>query len=230
MTIKHSTVHNPNELIPSADWNTDHTGTATPEAHTAASHSDITSTGAQIDDAVSKKHTQNTDTALGAQTQNLDMNTHKIVGVVDPTANQEAATKKYVDDSIPGVGTSYWSCPAANFTATEPDTDDVDIGEHAFEISATTTHLLAPVLLPQGAVVTGVIVYGNVGAEGEIYMLQRITLLTSNPSVMGTANVNTEDTSIGNATIDNSIYGYVLSIINLDAGDQIYGARVTYTL
>ena len=29
----------------------------------------------------------------------LDMNTHKIVGVVDPTTDQEAATKKYVDDT-----------------------------------------------------------------------------------------------------------------------------------
>jgi len=47
----------------------------------------------------SAKHTQGTDTALGAQAENLDMNTHKIVGVVDPTANQEAATKKYVDDN-----------------------------------------------------------------------------------------------------------------------------------
>lgn len=48
-------------------------------------------------------HTQNTDTALDAQTENLDMNTHKIVGVVDPTANQEAATKKYVDDNAGGI-------------------------------------------------------------------------------------------------------------------------------
>jgi len=36
---------------------------------------------------------------LGAQSENLDMNTHKIVGLVDPTADQEAATKKYVDDN-----------------------------------------------------------------------------------------------------------------------------------
>ena len=34
------------------------------ESHNAASHSDITSTGAQIDDAVSKRHTQNTDSTL----------------------------------------------------------------------------------------------------------------------------------------------------------------------
>ena len=60
-------------------------------------HSIGGNTEAQIDDAVSKKHTQNTDTALGAQTQDLDMNTHKVVGVVDPTNVQDAATKNYVD-------------------------------------------------------------------------------------------------------------------------------------
>ena len=69
------------------------------ESHNAASHSDITSAGADIEDAVTKKHAQNTDTALGAQSEALDMNTHKVVGVVDPTTNQEAATKKYVDDN-----------------------------------------------------------------------------------------------------------------------------------
>jgi len=61
--------------------------------------SDITSAGADIEDAVTKKHAANADTALGAQSENLDMNTHKITGVVDPTADQEAATKKYVDDN-----------------------------------------------------------------------------------------------------------------------------------
>ena len=50
-------------------------------------------------------HAQGTDTALGAQSENLDMNTHKIVGVVDPTADQEAATKKYVDDNAGGGST-----------------------------------------------------------------------------------------------------------------------------
>ena len=53
---------------------------------------------ADIADAITKKHTQNTDTALGLQTADLDMNTHKVVGVIDPVANQDAATKKYVDD------------------------------------------------------------------------------------------------------------------------------------
>ena len=32
----------------------------------------------------------------------VDINSHKIINVVDPTANQDAATKHYVDDSISG--------------------------------------------------------------------------------------------------------------------------------
>lgn len=36
-------------------------------------------------------------------TDSLDMQTQKIINVVDPTANQEAATKKYVDDNAGGV-------------------------------------------------------------------------------------------------------------------------------
>ena len=64
--------------------------------------SDITSTGTNIEDAVTKKHAANADTALGSQSENLNMNTHKIVGVIDPTTNQEVATKKYVDDHSGG--------------------------------------------------------------------------------------------------------------------------------
>ena len=40
---------------------------------------------------------------LGAQAVALNMNTHKVTGVVDPTADQEVATKKYVDDNAGGV-------------------------------------------------------------------------------------------------------------------------------
>ena len=38
----------------------------------------------------------------------LDLNSHKIVNVTDPTSNQDVATKKYVDDNAGGVtvGTS----------------------------------------------------------------------------------------------------------------------------
>ena len=45
------------------------------------------------------KHTQNTDTSLGAQSADLNMNTHKITGVVNPVADQDAETKKHVADT-----------------------------------------------------------------------------------------------------------------------------------
>ena len=88
---------------------------------------DITSTGANIEDAVTKKHASGSDTTLGtiagniafdttartiagiangdlvdsstdtiasllAPTADFSMNTHKITGVVDPTADQDAVT------------------------------------------------------------------------------------------------------------------------------------------
>lgn len=41
-------------------------------------------------------------TELGAPTANFDIDTHKVINVVDPTNDQDAATKKYVDDNIVG--------------------------------------------------------------------------------------------------------------------------------
>ena len=46
-----------------------------------------------------------------AMTGDLDAGTNKIINVVDPTSNQDAATKKYVDDN---AGSSPWSIAAAN--------------------------------------------------------------------------------------------------------------------
>ena len=62
--------------------------------------SDITSPGTDIEDAVTKRHSKNADTALGTQTQDLNMGTHKIIGMVDPVNPQEAATKAYADTKL----------------------------------------------------------------------------------------------------------------------------------
>jgi len=62
--------------------------------------SDITSAGSFIEDAVTERHIQNTDIALGTQTEDLNMGTHKIIGVVDPANPQDAATKAYADTKV----------------------------------------------------------------------------------------------------------------------------------
>jgi hypothetical protein len=57
-----------------------------------------------VKSAISKSHTQGTDTTLGAQTSDVDMNSHKITNLTTPAANYDAATKKYVDDTMGGAG------------------------------------------------------------------------------------------------------------------------------
>jgi len=42
-------------------------------------------------------------TALGTMSQVINMNTHQINGVVDPTSSQDAATKNYVDTVVTGL-------------------------------------------------------------------------------------------------------------------------------
>ena len=43
---------------------------------------------------------------MAIPTANINLNTHKIINVVDPTSNQDAATKKYVDDQLTTVTTT----------------------------------------------------------------------------------------------------------------------------
>ena len=80
------------------------TKTATTVLITSSDGTNATLTEADTDDAgllgsakwdeivanTSAKHTQNTDTALGAQTEDLDMNTHQVTGLDAPAANGEA--------------------------------------------------------------------------------------------------------------------------------------------
>ena len=163
---------------------------------------------------------------IDAQATDLAMNTHKITGVVDPVADQDAATKKYVDDNIPmPPGTYYWSIPGSAFL---PPTEIRDFERVTMNLTATDGGTyLAPINLPHGAIITGIIVYGSDGTN----TWEAYRGLLSNGTAVSMANdyANTEDTTISYGTIDNSTYSYNLRI-TLSSGDIVYGARVTYTL
>lgn len=118
--------------------------------------------------------------------------------------------------------TSYWSCPGTNFRLNQPVNEEYAGGNY---MPSSTSASFAPVFLPNGAVVTGAIVYAD---DAETWTLNRHTLSTGANSAMATATCNTEDTTISLATIDNSLYSYYLTTTS-NTLFNLYGARITYT-
>ena len=86
--------------------------------------------------------------------------------------------------------------------------------------------LLAPIILPHGAEVTGAVVYGAQAVD--LWYLYRKNLSDGTNTEMASAIVNTEDTSISNEKIDNTLYSYFIITEDLENGDMIHGARITY--
>lgn len=128
-------------------------------------------------------------------------------------------------------GNLYWSCAGIHFDATYPDIKDII--KHTsgiIEASADGIEFVAAVNLPDKALVTNVIVYGNAAAEAETYRLRRVTINVLATVTMATNNINTVDDSIDYTTVDNSLYAYFITSSSLDTNDRIYGARITYTL
>ena len=128
--------------------------------------------------------------------------------------------------------TSYWSCPGQNFKAVNPDTDTIHYGTTAPSAvsDATGVTFVAPVFIPHNAIITSVKVFGNQAgsADDETWTLKRFQL-SGAEGTMATANLNTADTTISNATINNSTHVYYLITSSLDSTDQINGAIIAYT-
>ncbi|KKL55352.1 hypothetical protein LCGC14_2256240 [marine sediment metagenome] len=88
----------------------------------------------------------------------------------------------------------------------------------------------APIILPHGATVTACIVEGNAGATSASFSFFRVEHSTQNAYLLAQASVGTEDTSITTPVIDNEIQSYCISVWTLDTADEIYYARIKYTL
>jgi len=132
--------------------------------------------------------------------------------------------------TLPNLNTQYLSISGIGFSADEPDVDDVayngTTGSLILHGSAITP--MGQVQLPHGATVTAVIVYANVSTEG---FLLRSSLLVNNTTLIEHADgtLNSETTTITTPIIDNTTRQYHIMADQLDAGDIIYGAKITYT-
>jgi len=110
--------------------------------------------GSALETAVTLAHTQNTDTALGIQTQNLNMNSNKIVNVTNCANAQDAATKAYVDAAaINGVDLSTttwkWMYVPTGEKLYLDDVEEVLVTRVSEAEAGTNTHI------PQGLYITG---------------------------------------------------------------------------
>ena len=164
-----------------------------------------------------------------------------------PRKVRDTANKKYVDDNVGTTNTfntddfsvvvnavslknktSYWSCAGVNFGANDPDVIDLrkSISTGKITINQDNVSLMCPVFLPHGAIVTACVVEG---AAAQTWTLYRATITGAAAGALASAAVDTEDTSISNATVDNSTYYYWIGVASVDTADEIYGARITYT-
>lgn len=128
-------------------------------------------------------------------------------------------------------GNLYWSCPGIHFDPGNPYGEEILKAENGRIVAvASGIEFVAAVSLPQGATVTGAIVYGSVGMEDVAWYLKRITLSDLTEVTMATEDTNSEDTSISYAEVDNSLYSYLLVTGSTVTTDVINGARITFTL
>jgi len=151
-------------------------------------------------------------------------------------ADEDAHHARYTDAEARAAcgvdGDLYWSVPGVGFSARYPDIDSVKKAETGqLLVMGDNVVVSARVHLPHGATVKAAVVTGNASAvAGETWELRRIGLDGGSTELLASARIGTEDTSIVNAVIDNENYGYYLVTSSLDNGDEIYGARITYTL
>lgn len=150
-------------------------------------------------------------------------------------ADDDAHHAKYTDAEAQAAcgldGTLYYSLPGVSFTTDKPDVDDITMASSGYiRIDAGTPGLRVGISLPHGATVTGCIVYGNAAATDTDWYLYRVAHDSVSSDLMATAAIDTEDTSISDAVIDNGSYVYLITTGSLAANDQVYGLRITYTI
>lgn len=172
--------------------------------------------------------------ATGVNLKNgVDINEFSSDGTLAGNSNDavptEQAVKTYVDGKVAIVkGTYYWSCAGIALRDDSPSTGVITYDHtHGTCQGTAATSVTAPVHLPHGAVVTSAKVNGD---TADVWQLRREDLAANTSVIMATANINTADSTITSATIDNQNYVYFFKATINAGGSEVYNCILTYTL
>ena len=159
-------------------------------------------TGNKIESDVS-----NADLTLDANgTGNINVSANKIVNVLDPTADQHASTKKYVDDQIAAISTSSivvndTSVAITDTGANGTATTKIDNVNRIVSVAASTT-FSHPIAMSTNKI-TGM---GDPGAAQDAatkaYVDSQVAGVSTTAISQGNSNVTVVDSGTGNVTIE----------------------------
>ena len=152
--------------------------------------------------------------SIGANSDDFTIDSNNVLNLKNKTS--------YL--SIPGVAFQYQTEGSVTDEVLLYDNGQIELDE----TGSADGFFYVPVELPHGSIVTAAVVYGSDTAGS--WELKRAELNGSGSDTdMATGAIDTQDTSINQATIDNSTYYYYLKVIANNAGDLFHGARITYT-
>ncbi|NQU99953.1 MAG: hypothetical protein HQ538_04395 [Parcubacteria group bacterium] len=148
------------------------------------------------------------------------------------------------DLSVENIGyssaqTRYWSISGNSFLPID-DSTTYTINLNKSYLSSTSNYMLAPVNLPNGAVVTSLRVhyYDNNAAAFTTRLYRDNKNSEDDSDLMASVATSTNDTdwhtssdsSIDDATIDNSVYAYYVRISSLFVNLRLGGVDILYTV
>ncbi|MCK5625124.1 DUF2793 domain-containing protein [Candidatus Pacearchaeota archaeon] len=140
--------------------------------------------------------------------------------------NKDLVIKDGLVTACSGI-TSYWSTPGIAFNPRDNTIEFSSDDSARINDSTEPQAFSCPVELPNGAVITGTVVFGS--DTGNTWFLRRSSLSDGATAItLATAIHDTEDTTITSGTVDNSLYSYSL-LTTIGQNDLIDGARITYT-
>ena len=152
----------------------------------------------------------------------IDANSNKIINVTDPTANQDAATKAYVDSQV-SAGTQFDIAGDTGSDTVETGTDTLTFSGTANEIVTLVTDNEVTFSLPDDvtigndltvsndATVTGELAAGNTAITG--------TLSTSGAATLNSASITNNASVGGNATVTGTLNAGATTVSSLNSGD-----------